>query len=239
MAHYRIVHRPGGVIHSLVYHIRFVSVRREGPCNFQSENIPSNVLATVRSWIRGFSGSHLFSSLFIRASVSKQFRLWFPLNNLSSLRPRARCFYRLVVSPCPLWCSAPQFLLPLIGSLRACPWPQDNLPSRPQIPSRFSLCSSDIRFLRGILPAVRKPLQSEWRGRSRCSVENHYLHIEYKKTLNCLYKCINDCLIHTNAVQECYWIANSVIKMLMNGLCTILFACCLYWISRWCKWLEC
>ena len=39
---------------------------------------------------------------------------------------------------------------------------------------------------------------------NRCSVENHYLHIEYKKTLNCLYEYINDCLIHTNAVQECY-----------------------------------
>ena len=60
------------------------------------------------------------------------------------------------------------------------------------------------------------------------------------KTLNCLYKRIlNDCLIHTNAVQECYWIANSVIKMLMNGFCTILIMYCLYSISRWCKWLEC
>ena len=72
-----------------------------------------------------------------------------------------------------------------------------------------------------------------------CSVDNHYLHVEYKKHWNNLYECINDCLVHTNAVQECYWIANSVIKTLMNGLCTKLFVYCLYWISRWCKWLEC
>ena len=50
VTHYGMVHKPGGVIHSLVCHIRSVSVRREGPCKFHSR-IPSNVLATVRSWI--------------------------------------------------------------------------------------------------------------------------------------------------------------------------------------------
>ena len=65
-----MVHRPGGVIHSLVYHILFAW---RGLATFTRKSIPSNVLATVRSWIRGFSGSHLFSSLFIRASVSNSF----------------------------------------------------------------------------------------------------------------------------------------------------------------------
>ena len=78
------------------------------------------------------------------------FRLWFPLGNLSSLRLRARCFYLLVVFPCPLWCSASQCLLPLISSLRAYPRPQDNLPPHPQILSRFSLC---VRVIFGFFVA--------------------------------------------------------------------------------------
>ena len=40
VAHYGMVHKPGGVIHSLVRHIRSVSVRREGPCKFHSEKHP-------------------------------------------------------------------------------------------------------------------------------------------------------------------------------------------------------
>ena len=28
--------------------------------------------------------------------------------------------------------------------------------------------------------------------------------------------------------QECYWIVNSVIKMLMNSVCTLMFVCCPY-----------
>ena len=78
------------------------------------------------------------------------FRLWFPLGNLPSLRLRARCFYLLVVFPCPLWCSASQCLLPLISSLRAYPRPQDNLPPHPQILSRFSLC---VRVIFGFFVA--------------------------------------------------------------------------------------
>ena len=40
VAHYGMVHKPGGVIHSLVHHIRSVSVRKEGPCKFHSEKQP-------------------------------------------------------------------------------------------------------------------------------------------------------------------------------------------------------
>ena len=46
--------------------------------------------------------------------------------------------------------------------------------------------------------------------------------------LNWLYKCIYVCLIHTKAVQEIYRIANSVTKMLINGICTLMFVYCLY-----------
>ena len=236
MAHYRLVHRPGGVIHSLVYHILFAG---RGLATFTRKSIPSNVLATVRSWIRGFSGSHLFSSLFIRASVSNSFVYDFLLT-ISHLFVHAH-----VVSTFSWSLPAPSDVACHNAS---CRWSVHSERVRDHKiifllvlkSPHDSLC---VRVIFGFFVAFclrsENLLQSEWRGRSPCSVENHYLHIEYKKTLNCLYKCINDCLIHTNAVQECYWIANSVIKMLMNGLCTILFACCLYWISRWCKWLEC
>ena len=40
VAHYGMVHKPGGVIHSLVHHISSVSVRKEGPCKFHSEKQP-------------------------------------------------------------------------------------------------------------------------------------------------------------------------------------------------------
>ena len=40
VAHYGMVHKPGGVIHSLVHHIRSVSDRKERPCKFHSEKHP-------------------------------------------------------------------------------------------------------------------------------------------------------------------------------------------------------
>ena len=40
VAHYGMVHKPGGVIHSLVHHIRSVSVRGEGPRTFHSGKHP-------------------------------------------------------------------------------------------------------------------------------------------------------------------------------------------------------
>ena len=130
------------------------------------------------------------------------FRLWFSLSNLSSLRPRARCFYLLVVFPgsCPLWCSAPQRLLLLIGSLRVCSRPQDNLPPRPQILSRFILCSIDIRFLRGILPAVRNPLESEWRGRNLLNASSGKTGVQLKIT-TCTLNIKNTEIICTSALM--------------------------------------
>ena len=65
-------------------------------------------------------------------------------------------------------------------------------------------------------------------GKKRCLIENRYLHIECIKNTLLMYKRFNACLIHTNAVQECYWIANSEIKIIMNGLCTIVFVYCLH-----------
>ena len=40
VAHYGMVHKPGGVIHSLVHHIRSASNRKERPCKFHSEKHP-------------------------------------------------------------------------------------------------------------------------------------------------------------------------------------------------------
>ena len=106
---------------------------------------------------------------------------------------RANTFTNLLVvfpGSCPFRCSAPQCLLPLIGSLRACPWPQDNLPPRPQILLRFSLC---VRVVFDFFVAFclrSKTFTKRMKGtkfteckfwQNRCSVENHYLHIEYKK----------------------------------------------------------
>ena len=109
------------------------------------------------------------------------FRLWFPLGNLSSLRPRARCFYLLVVFPrsCPLWCSFPQCILPLIGSLQACPRPQDNLPPRPQILSRFSLC---VRVIFDFFVAFWLWMQSEWRGRNLLNASSGKIGVQLKIT---------------------------------------------------------
>ena len=120
------------------------------------------------------------------------FRLWFPLGNLSPLRPRARCFYLLVVFPgsWPLWCSAPQ------------------------CPCRWSVLSECVRDHKIIFLLVlksshdsfsmfkwysisswhfscgQKPFRKRMKGtkfteckfwQNRCSVENHYLHVENKK----------------------------------------------------------
>lgn len=69
------IHKQSCVIYSLVQNIRSVFVSTEGLASFTPNSIPSNVLATVRSWISGLSGSRLLSSLFIRARVSRQFSL--------------------------------------------------------------------------------------------------------------------------------------------------------------------
>ena len=42
------------------------------------------------------------------------------------------------------------------------------------------------------------------------------------KPLSCSYKRFSDCPIHTNVVQECCWIAYSVVKILMNGFWALL-----------------
>ena len=58
------------------------------------------------------------------------------------------------------------------------------------------------------------------------------------KPLSCSYKRFSDCPIHSNVVRECCWIANSVIKILMNGFCTVMFVYFLHWHSVWRQWLE-
>ena len=58
------------------------------------------------------------------------------------------------------------------------------------------------------------------------------------KPLSCSYKRFSDCPIHTNVVQECCWIAYSVVKILMNGFCTVMFVYFLHWHSVWRQWLE-
>ena len=121
------------------------------------------------------------------------FRWWFPPGNLSSYHLRARCFYHLVVflGSCPLKCSAPRCLLPLIGLFRACLRPQDSLPPGPRILLRFSLY---VRVVFGFFVAFCWRLEDVhetnelkdiyWNvnfRQKRCSVENRYLHIECKK----------------------------------------------------------
>ena len=59
-----------------------------------------------------------------------------------------------------------------------------------------------------------------------------------QKLLNCSYKRFHDSPIHTYVVQECCWIANSVVKILMNGFCTVMFVYFLHWHSIWRQWLE-
>ena len=52
-----------------------------------------------------------------------------------------------------------------------------------------------------------------WRCRqNRFSIENQYLHIEYKTT-QLFVKRFSDCPIHAYVVQECYSIASSVVKI--------------------------
>ena len=58
------------------------------------------------------------------------------------------------------------------------------------------------------------------------------------KPLSCSYKRFSDCPIHSNVVRECCWIANSVVKILMNGFCTVMFVYFLHWHSIWRQWLE-
>ena len=64
----------------------FLSTGR-GLASFTPNSIPSNVLATLRSWISGLSGVAV-SSVYC---LSKQL----PPGNLSSHHPRARYFYHL------------------------------------------------------------------------------------------------------------------------------------------------
>ena len=66
-------------------------------------------------------------------------------------------------------------------------------------------------------------------------IENRFLRIKRKERS---IKRINVCFIHPKVVQECYWIANSVIKMLTNSVCPLMFVCCPYWLSRWCYLMK-
>ena len=52
-----------------------------------------------------------------------------------------------------------------------------------------------------------------------------------QKLLNCSYKRFHNSPIHTYVVQECCWIANSVVKVVMNGFCIIMFVCCLHCVQ--------
>ena len=58
------------------------------------------------------------------------------------------------------------------------------------------------------------------------------------KLLSCSYKRFSDCPTHIIVVQECCWIAYSVVKILMNGFCTVMFVYFLQWHSIWRQWLE-
>ena len=67
-----------------------------------------------------------------------------------------------------------------------------------------------------------------------------YVHISYinckKHSIDCtnVLMFVLSILIHPKVVQECYWIANSVIKVLMNSVCTLMYVSCPCWLSRWC-----
>ena len=74
--------------------------------------------------------------------------------------------------------------------------------------SRRRTHSGEVR--RDSLKKSRPNLGGNW----FCLLENIFLYIKCKKTLNWLYKRINVCLIHSKVFQECYWIANNVIKCL-------------------------
>ena len=92
------------------------------------------------------------------------------------------------------------------------------------------LCSGVIAGPRGPKPhtfsvilAVFAP-QPRWR------------HKPWKGLL--IYKRINACLIHPKADQECYWIANSVIKMLINSVCTFTKNVCQLSVRAVFTWLS-
>ena len=74
MIHYSMAHEPVGIVDFFFCRTsgRFRSAG-SGLANFTRYNIPSSVLATVRSWIAGFRGRRCLNSWFICASVSRQF----------------------------------------------------------------------------------------------------------------------------------------------------------------------
>ena len=49
-----------------------------------------------------------------------------------------------------------------------------------------------------------------------------------RHSIDCTYKRINVCIIRPKVVQECCRIADSVIKMLMNSVCTLMYVSCPY-----------
>ena len=154
------------------------------------------------------------------------FRWWFPPGNLSSYHLRARCLYHLVVflGSRPLKCSAPRCLLPLIGLFRACLRPQDSLPPGLRILLRFPLY---VRVVFGFFVAFCWRLEDVHETNElkdiywKCKFQakkmlswKSILAYWMQKTLWCLNKCCNDCLIHNNAIQEfSCWIANSMLKI--------------------------
>ena len=105
---------------------------------------------------------------------------------------------------------------------------------------KVRFCSSGIWLLCGILPAARRHSRSEWTEQNLLTLQSQakqgfnwksILAYWKQKPLNCSYKRFNDSPIHTYVVQECCWIAHSVVKVVMNGFCIIMFVCCLHCVQ--------
>ena len=53
------------------------------------------------------------------------------------------------------------------------------------------------------------------------NAKSHNVPLSFlERSIDCTSALMFVLFIHSKAVKECYWIANSVIKMLMNGVCT-------------------
>ena len=77
-----------------------------------------------------------------------------------------------------------------------------------------------------------KKKAAEKGAKTTAALEKYYkkfwVHISCKRAIDCTSALMFVDLIHPNVVQERYWIADSVIKMLMNSVCTLMFVCCPY-----------
>ena len=154
-------------------------------------NFRWNNLFIQTSWQIGLHKEVPLCSL----SLMYIFRWLFPPGNLSSYHLRTRCFYHLVVflGSCPLKCSAPRCLLPLIGLFRACLRLDYKIVFLQVLESSYDSLSmfewysvSSWHFAGGLKMFTKR---MNWKtftenvnfGQKRCSVENRYLHIECKK----------------------------------------------------------